>query len=192
MHPVYVDKIGRQQFTTFEELLVLGRNEEIKKEQRRSYKPPPHPDQSLLNDAAYRGRKPSNKAAPMQNNQLSQEEGQELAAIDQNKNPQTPNKSSKKNKNTPPTTAKNQSPSPDHGNPSPTPSSNTAPQNAEYRPESIQDRITKGACWKCLQFGHWSKECDNEKFIYCYACATPHVTRKNCPTCNMNRNRSEN
>ena len=63
MHPVYVDKIGRQQFTTFEELLVLGRNEEIKKELRRSYKPPPHPDQSLLNDAAYGERKPLNKAA---------------------------------------------------------------------------------------------------------------------------------
>ena len=102
LHPDYVDKIGRQQFTTFEELLVLGRNEEIKKEQRRLYKLPPHSDQSLLNDAAYRGRKPSNKAAPMQNNQFSQEEGRELAAIDQNKNQQTPHKSSKKNNNSPP------------------------------------------------------------------------------------------
>ena len=62
MCPDYVDKIGRQQFTIFEELLVLGRNEKMKKEQRRSYKPSPHPEQSLLSDAAYRGRKPSNNA----------------------------------------------------------------------------------------------------------------------------------
>ena len=117
----------------------------------------------------------------MQNNQHSQEEGQELAAIDQNENQQT-NNSSKKNKNTPPLTAKNQTPSPDNGNSSQAPNSSAAPQNEEYRPESIQERITKGACWKCLEIGHWSEECSNDKFIYFYVCANPHVTRKNCPT----------
>ena len=98
----------------------------------------------------------------MQNNQHSQEEGQELAAIDQNENQQTPNNSSKKNKNTPPLTAKNQTPSPDNGNSSQAPNSSAAPQNEEYRPESIQERITKGACWKFLKLGHWSKECSND------------------------------
>ena len=99
------------------------------------------------------GENPRIMQTPLQNNQPSQEKEQELAAIDQNKNQQTPSRSSKKNKNSPPPTAKNQPPSPDNGNPSQTPNSSAAPQTEEYRPESMQERITKEACWKFLQFG---------------------------------------
>ncbi|KAL7290676.1 hypothetical protein TKK_0015432 [Trichogramma kaykai] len=164
LHPWLLKEIKKRQFNTFQELLILGQEEEARRDSLKRYKPPPSPAETAFPENAYNAKKyTTNKTAA-----IASATENEISAI------QTipPKQKTEQTQRKPPD------------------ASHTPPKRREPKSPEDQEKIKKGACWICLDFGHWSPECPQKKELICYKCKTPGYKSNNCPNCNKNQGKA--
>ena len=211
LHPDYTDVVKREQFTSYAQLQHLCQSEELKRERRRAYRPPPSVDRALFPELAYQPTRRSRTAAinsseiiPSPLDPPMPPEGP-VAAVQ----PQLPLSRSKvQPRASPPPIAPVREPSsppvrnfertkvaaPEKRMPI---RKSIAVQTAEppFRSRTItgdaRSPTRNTPCWVCKQVGHWAYNCPSKNGLVCYRCNHPGVTTPRCPTCNP-RNREGN
>ena len=211
LHPDYTDVVKREQFSSYAQLQHLCQSEELKRERRRAYRPPPSVDRALFPELAYQPIRRSRTAAidsseiiPSPFDPVMPPEGP-VAAVQ----PQIPLSRSK---------IQSRAPQPAlalaRKAPSPQPArtidrtkeasrekriparKSIAVQTAEVssRSKAVENSRSPNystPCWVCKQVGHWANNCPAKNGLVCYRCNHPGVTTPRCPTCNP-RNREGN
>ena len=213
LYPDFADAISRDQFDSFAKLQSLCREEEVKRERRRAYRPPPPSDRALFPELAYKPVRKLRTAAieasrPAANFPSTlQPEEEPLAAVQQsvrenrsNSQPRAIETSSVPN--SAPVRQPGNSQTPRARNVAPPRGANTRCEPPPKRSIAIQTKATdvtprpispernrapppdNSPCWVCKQGGHWARQCPLKNGIVCFRCNYPGVTTPQCPHCN--------
>ena len=134
-----------------------------------TYRAPPKPEQSVCPDLAYRPPRKESKAS--------------IAVAAAGVADLKPSKISSKEKSRRSRAEKPANPSATAA----TDSANAADTSGRTNGAAVSCRIK---CWNCEKLGHFARDCQAEKRIYCYRCGRARVTVKDCPSCAGNEDGS--
>lgn len=189
LNPKYALQINRKEVKTYEDLLILGKQVEIKLHNIAKYAEPPPPSQALLSNAAYyptaqeKDAKQSPKKAK-EGPKKPQNPRNELAAVTDGRPKQgQPNR------------GESQEPKPRKEKIFV--NSNTS-SSQESKPKSPKVEHTEmpntGECFKCRRQGHKMSECTYRACfkLYCYGCGRANKIKPNCSTPGCKKVRQEN
>lgn len=183
LNPTYAVQINRKDVSTFEDLLDLGKQVEIKMLNMQNYKEPPLPESSLLANAAWhrpKEDKPAKKQGGKKNspkNEVASVDAEiEVASVkeiskEKQKSPQKPIDNPKNSKKF--STAKSDF------------SQQATPTDNKANEQEHGEMPRPGECFKCRRTGHnWTK-CTFRKLFktFCYGCGRANLIRPRCPTC---------
>ena len=166
LHPTYAFQINRREINSFQDLLSIGKQVEVKLLNMKQYKEPPLPEATLLTNAAYvrpKEDQPAQKKIPDKNDKrkiAATQEAQQVDAMVASQQTAKPSAKTPQKKNT----------------------TNTVSQTSEEHSEMPKP----GQCFQCRKEGHSHKNCRSKKLFkcFCYGCGRANIIKPRCPTCN--------
>lgn len=181
MRPEYKLTIRREQFQTVNELLKLAECYESYVREKRNFRPPPAPAQSLFPEAAFCARTRQTRYPEV--NSIDTTRQHDVSYIE----PTTPyhNISYNKSENFQNKDFHSQKDS-NHRMSKPVVQTFRKPQDNRKPQDS---RLP--TCWNCEKIGHRFHECRQPKVVRCYNCKTPGIRTVHCPCVQGNGNRDQ-
>ena len=181
LNPKYALQINRQEVNSFEDLLILGKQVEVKLHNISHYNEPPPPSQALLSNAAYypsgQQNEPKTPKKPKDSPKKTHPQNTkgELAAVIDSK----PKQGKSKGESGEQKQRKERVFVNSQAEPIQKSSPKTAP-DVEY---GVMPN--PGECFKCRRQGHKMTDCTfRARFrLYCYGCGRANTIKPNCASC---------
>lgn len=192
MRPEYKVMIRRQDFGTLAQLMERAEDYEAYVRDKSTFRPPPPPNMSLVQETAYHPKKRPERSwdSAVVNNPPPSPllpPSQSIERYKQLRHTQ----GVKQVSNLPGSTTKSATATgllvrfPEQNNRPPT----RRPTTYDRRDERPSRRVV--TCWNCDQTGHLYRECRQEKVLRCYYCKTAGVPTTRCPCRSGNDNRAQ-